>query len=258
MNDLHLFDGTVFRVIDTEGTSRIPSQSGICEVAFVDIDAQGHDYGRASWLTNPYCFIPPEASAIHHITNAMVDGLPGADEFVQLLLAEVYVAHNAPYDSGVLSRIDDLFSPNVKPDPAPWIDVERLAKHLYPDLPNHGVQYLRYALDIAVNVPMRGGAHSALNDALVTAATFVRLLAELPNKMPGIDTVATLIAAIKKPVLLKTLPFKSSNGQSFEHAQSSHLDWIVRTGAGGEDCVHTALHWLNQRGDNFYSGGEEE
>lgn len=245
----------VFRVIDTEGTDREPTRSRVCEVAWRDVDFQGR--GRGMWfecLIDPGVPIPPSASAVHHLTDADVAGKPRLADIEHITALPgpgAYVAHGASYDRTVLGLQD-----------WPWICTHRLAKHLWPEVENHSNQEIRYTLRLAVDLPKDTPHHRAGADVAVTAAILVAGLPLALERWPSIVTVQDLIDRIEAPALLLKIPFKTSGGQLFEHATTDHLEWIVRTGAGGEDCVFTAQHWLQQRfgdaSDSFRFPFDEE
>lgn len=237
-----LIRDAIYRVIDTETTGREPSDARICELAWVDISACGVILDQFQSLVNPGIPIPPSASAIHHIVDEDVAEAPSIEEFADLLAAEVYVAHNAEYDSRVLGLSEDL-----------WICTHRLAKHLWAEIANHSNQEVRYTLKLKPAVNKHAPAHRAMNDALVTASILSAALPLALEKWPGIRTVEELAQKIKEPVLLHVVPFKSANGTLFKDADSGLLQWIIDRGAGGEDCVHSAMHWLEARG---YSANE--
>lgn len=228
---------TIFRVIDTEGTDREPTLSKVVEVAWIDVDAHGAEHGRFQSLCNPGVPIPPSASAVHHLVDADVAGAPLLSDLSDLLLAEVYCAHNAEYDRTVLGI-----------EGATWICTHRLAKHLWPDIGNHSNQEIRYTLKLQPRIERKGPAHRALNDAAVTASILAAALPLVPEKWPEVLTAEDLAREIAKPCLIERVPFKSSGYVRFADADTGLLQWIVRKGAGGEDCVHTALHWLAERG----------
>lgn len=62
-------------IIDTESTGVDPKQARICQIAVIQID-EGEVSGEFSWLVNPRVPIPPEASAVHGITDEAVQGRP--------------------------------------------------------------------------------------------------------------------------------------------------------------------------------------
>jgi exodeoxyribonuclease X len=237
----------IYRVIDCETTGLDPSSCGVCEVAYRDIQGSGEASGQmVSMLLNPGHPIPP-ASAIHHIVDDDVAGMPHLDGVRASLEAPLYVAHNADFDAAFLGL-----------DRARFICTHRLAKHMWPELDGHGNQQIRYALKLQPELPKDAPSHRAANDVATTAAILVAALRKLPEVWPDIETVESLIERIKQPVLLRVVPFRSAGGVTFERADIGLLRWIVDRGAGGDDCVHSALHWLDKRGyadddDGFYA-----
>lgn len=235
MSPIYLADA-IYRVIDTETTDREPTQAKVVEVAWIDVDAAGTEHGRFQTLIDPGVPIPPSSSAVHHIVDADVVGAPPLDSFLEQMRAEVYVAHNAEYDRTVLGITD-----------ARWICTHRLSKHLWPHIGNHSNQEVRYTLGLKPRIDRDAPAHRALNDAAVTASILAAALPLVPTKWPKVRTVDDLIREISTPCLIERVPFKSSGNVRFEDADTGLLEWIVEKGAGGEDCVHTAIHWLQQR-----------
>jgi len=72
-----LFDGTRLAVLDTETTGLDPGQGhGLVEVACVMLD-DGEIGETWSTLVNPGRPIPPDAAAVHGITDRMVQEAPG-------------------------------------------------------------------------------------------------------------------------------------------------------------------------------------
>lgn len=241
----------VFRVIDLETTGLDPSEAGICEVAWEDVDCRGNSIGLAphQCLIDPGVPIPPEASAVHHIVEEDVVGARRFSEVLPRIEAEVpadfvgdesdrpvvYVAHNAEFEQS--------FMPSL----APWLCTYRLALHLFPKLPSHGLQYLRYAIPLAVNLPRTQAVHRAGADVAVTVPLLTVCLQALAGLEKPPQTIGELIRFAEAPALLDRVPFKSSNYIRFEDAEYSLLEWIVERHAGGRDCVHTAAHHLEIR-----------
>lgn len=241
----------VFRVIDLETTGLDPSEAGICEVAWKDVDCHGKSIGLApqQCLIDPGVPIPPEASAVHHIVDADVVGARRFREVLPRIEAEVpdylvggesntpvaYVAHNAEFEQS--------FMPSL----APWLCTYRLALHLFPKLPSHGLQYLRYAIPLTVSLPRTQAVHRAGADVAVTVPLLTVCLQALAALEKPPQTIGELIRFAESPALLDRVPFKSSNYIRFEDAECSLLEWIVDRQAGGRDCVHTAMYHLDRR-----------
>lgn len=238
MSDLLLQDA-VFRVIDTE-TTGIDPEDRVIELAWLDIDHTGSVWGRFSSLIDPEGRdIDPGASALHHLVAADLIGAPHLETFREEMRAPVYVAHNAPFDRGMLRAQDDG---------AVWLCTHRLAKHLLPEMQSHANQYLRYALKLPVPLPKDTASHRAEADVAVTAVLLLYLLPLAAKKWPAITTVAELARTVEAPVLLERIGFTKDKGKLYSELETGLLRWIVEKQAGGEDAIHTAKHWLRQRG----------
>lgn len=100
---------------DTETTglilhhdAAIDKQPRIVEIALTRLSRQnGKVIAKHSWLVNPLCSIPKDATAIHGISDDDVRGKPTfaelwpdvADEFSK---CDIAFAHNSPFDDAVL------------------------------------------------------------------------------------------------------------------------------------------------------------
>src|SRR3990167_2910008 len=103
-------------------------------------------------LYKPEKKIPPEASAVHHITNKIVaDKEPLAKSKDLPKIKELFedensivVAHNAPFDLVMIKK------EGIKPKK--FICTLRLARHLDKEekIDRYNLQYLRYFLDLDV------------------------------------------------------------------------------------------------------------
>lgn len=226
---------TIFRVCDCESTGLDPATCGVCEAAYADIDYLGDKKRAESFLLNPGMPIPPGASAVHHIVDADVKDAPHLDEIRHWLIAPVYVAHNAKFDESFLKL------------PGIWLCTHRISKHLYPDVRNHSNQELRYHLKLEADLRKDASSHRAGADVAVTVALFTRILQDMAVSHPDITTVEQLVEFMNKPALLKWIPFKAHRDTEFANADSGLLQWILNKGAGGEDCVYTAKHYLDKK-----------
>src|SRR3989344_1251011 len=123
---------------DTETTGNT-EKDFLCQIAY-----RAGDENFAG-LYKPPVKIPPEASAVHHITNKMVADLPSFKESSDLqkikkLFEEddaVVVAHNAPF--GLLMIKKEGIEPKK------FICTLRVARHLDPEekIDRYNLQYLR-------------------------------------------------------------------------------------------------------------------
>ena len=221
-------------VLDVETTGLDPQVDRIVELAIASVDPTTSAVAPVyEGFVNPGIPIPPEASAVHHITNGMVKDCPMFEEVVLAVLnqlggraagwpleqleltgevGDVYVAHNAPFDRDFLGG---LFPANS------WIDTCRVAKHLYPDAPGYSNQVLRYWLGIEIDTKV---AHRAMEDVRVTAEIFLR---ELGHDDLGADEIpiGRLLKLSQTPVLLKTVTFGKHKGELWRDVDAGYLRW---------------------------------
>ena len=172
-----LLAGTRAIALDTETTGMSPASGAtLVEVAWVRIEAgrpveEGVPGARWSSLVRPGQPIPPDATRVHGITDAMVADAPPAAAIAPLLRAACadlpLVMHNAPFD---LPFLQDLMRrAGQKPLDSVVVDTLGLARGLYGGGGNSlGALAARFAVRFET-------AHRALGDALATAEVFGRL-----------------------------------------------------------------------------------
>jgi exodeoxyribonuclease X len=216
-----------------------------------------------SGLYRPPIKIPPEASAVHHITNKMVAEHPSLSESGDLpKLKEVFedkdavlVAHNAPFDLLMIKK------EGIEPKKS--ICTLRVARHLDKEekIERYNLQYLRYLLELEVDAE----AHDALGDVLVLEKLYERLekkmmeeLAPTPqeNSRVGVTTesvVKKMIEISSHPSLLHTFRFGKYNGKKIEEVlrlDRSYLEWLLGQKLNGdgvdEDWIYTLKHYLGK------------
>ena len=221
---------TTALVIDLETTGLDPEVDRIVEIAVVGIDFDRRSYHKLFHsLVDPGIAIPPEASAIHHITTAMVAGkAPTLDRIRADLEALAhpaipFAAHNAPFDSAFLK-------PAVPAWTSPWICTLLVAQHLWPDALSHSNQALRYRL--VLNVPGNHPPHRAMGDALATAALLVR-------EIETAGSVDRLLELTRQPALLRRVPFGRHRGQLWNEVPPDYLDWAARQSWDNPNIAHT-------------------
>lgn len=228
---------TLIRVCDTE-TTGLTKDDKVCEVAFMDVakrDGRWVKVNTGGGLVNPGRPIPPEASAIHHITDTDVANAPLLDNYLPMLLdgtPTAYCAHNAKFDR--------MFLPTL---PGPWLCTYKIGATCWPDSPNYSNQCLRYFLGLKLADPLAAIPHRAPGDAYVTAAILARALTDF------VVTVDELIQISAAPVILKRIPFGEHAMKPFAEVPTGYLQWVVRTIKDNEDVVASAVHALAQRRD---------
>lgn len=138
--------------------------------------------------------IPPASTKIHHITDEDVLGAPVIAEacrsFHHFAKDAVLVAHNAPFDIGLLRK----YGPDAGVEwTHPVLDTVLLSAVVFGTNEQHSLDALCDRLEIAIPEDAR---HTALGDAMATGAALVKLLPLLNAK--GIQTFGELIEETRK------------------------------------------------------------
>jgi DNA polymerase-3 subunit epsilon len=153
-------------VVDVETTGFSPVADRIVEVACAQVDGD-RLVDRWSTLVNPGTSIPPGATAVHGITDAMVAGAPdlaGAlREVFRRCEGRLVAAHCATFDLSFLKA----------PAGTQALCTMRLARKLVPEAPNHKNQTLRRFLDVDRIAGEAFATHRALGDAVVSAYVLI-------------------------------------------------------------------------------------
>ncbi len=224
-------------VVDTE-TTGTEERDQIVELA-ARWRGTGGSLSSYNQLANPGMPIPPEAMAVHHITDESVRFCPPSSEivtefclFIMRLANPVMVAHNAEFDRGMIERAG---LPRL-----PWVCTWRCALHIWPDAPGHGNQVLRYWLGLEPEVPADLYPHRALYDVIVTEAILARMLQE--------RTLEQLIDMSGRPAVLRKIRFGKHRGQLWAELPRDYLQWIARQPDMDADSRHTAMHYLRPQG----------
>lgn len=230
---------------DTETTGNEPQKDFLCQLAY---KTEGEIFCE---LYKPYLSIPPEASAITHITNKMVIDKPYFKESKEYNKVKktfeddnsVVVAHNAKFDLAIIDKED------IKPNN--FICTLRVARYLDKDniIPQYKLQYLRYFLDIEIEAT----AHDALGDVLVLEKLFERLLNKLMEQ-ENIDeekAIERMIEISSRPSLMNAFNFGKYNGKKIAEVVNidrGYLEWMLaqkeQNPDNEEDWIYTLKYHL--------------
>jgi DNA polymerase-3 subunit epsilon len=168
---------TTFVVVDLETTGGAPSGGGITEIGAVRVQG-GEVLGEFGTLVHPAERIPPFITVLTGITELMVAPAPRIDVvlpgFLEFARGAVWVAHNAPYDTGFLkAACAELGYPWPKPL---VLDTAQLARRaLIPEeVPNHKLATLARYFRVATQP-----CHRALTDARATVDVLHALIGRL-------------------------------------------------------------------------------
>ncbi|MBP7898401.1 MAG: exonuclease domain-containing protein [Candidatus Gracilibacteria bacterium] len=164
--------------------------------------------------------------AVHHITNEMVAdkqvfiGSQQQTALVTLLSDTICVAHNAPFDVGILK--------NEGVEITTYIDTLRVAKHLITS-EQYNLQYLRYFLHLNT-VEVR--AHDAVGDVLVLEALFYHLVSVVREKFgceTDDDVISKMLELTYVPVPLNVFAFGKYKGKTFDEVRGmdrGYINWL--------------------------------
>jgi DNA polymerase-3 subunit epsilon len=191
-------------VVDTETTGLYPSRDRLVEIAIMLLEVERGTgrlvqvLDRYEGLQDPGMPMPPEAMAVHGITDAMVKGQRIDEGRVAAILAraDLVVAHNSGFDKGfvrqVLPQADTLVW-GCSCRGIPW-------RRLYPAVENTRLQHLASRLAVAA-----GTAHRAMGDVETTvnlvllpdALGNAHLLHLITRKLPGPKPVKVRVLAAR-------------------------------------------------------------
>jgi len=223
-------------LFDTETTGN-QEEDRIIQVGAMIVDAKA-----PIEVYDELCFsdveIKLEAMEVHNITPDMIIGKPEAKEtkFYKKLQeynnpANYLIAHNINFDLGMIKK--EGFVSNYK-----LLDTLRCAQHLFPELPYHRLQYLRYALDIYMdeqeeaqkhNITIK--AHDAIGDVLVMKLFLSQLVARCRQAYPDFNPMEKLVELTKTPVFIKTFKFGKYKGKDTSEVAKedpSYLNWMMK------------------------------
>ena len=206
-----------------------------------------------SGLYRPDVKIPPEASAIHHITNKMVTDKPTFKEstdqpIIKKLFEDensIVVAHNAPFDLMIINKEGII--------PNKFICTLRVVRYLDKEekIERYNLQYLRYLLDLDVNAT----AHDAMGDVLVLEKLFEQLKNKLikEENLSGEEAIKKMIEISSHPSLFKIFNFGKHNGKKIEdvvRADRGYLQWLLAQKLESDqiedDWIYTLRHHLEK------------
>jgi DNA polymerase-3 subunit epsilon len=162
-------------LFDTETTGLDPlTGDRVIEIAAIELMndlATGKEFHA---IIDPERDIPAESTRVHGMSNAHVEGKPKFAEIADALLEffgdDPLVAHNAPFDFGVLDvELARIKKPGL--DRRRMIDTLALAKQKFPGMPNSlDALCRRFEIDLSART-----THNALLDCRLLADVYVEL-----------------------------------------------------------------------------------
>ncbi len=163
----------IWTAFDTETTGLEPG-SRMLELAAVTWDDAGTILDRFAMVMCPGMPVPADATAVHGITDPMVEGRPGLADglraFMEWLHPDaVLVGHNSCYDQDVITWACRLYGLEA-PFGRPVVDTCAMARLAYP-----GGSHSLGAMAQRLGVPTPDALHRAPADAEVTRRCFLAL-----------------------------------------------------------------------------------
>jgi DNA polymerase-3 subunit epsilon len=189
-------DSLTYVVFDTETTGLLPEQGDeIVQIAAVRV-VNGKRVKKEVFdlLVNPGRSIPPSATAIHGVSNAMVaDAVDVAEairQFYRFAEGAVLVAHNAPFDMEFLHRREREVGLRFV---NPVLDTVLLSATVFGQGETHTLDALAERLGVTIEESAR---HTALGDAIATADVFIKLKDMLVGQ--GISRFGDVLAQTRR------------------------------------------------------------
>lgn len=206
-----------FRYIlaDTETTGPTP-QDRVCEVAWLELDGELQVLDRQYSLIDPGMPISASASGVHGITNANVADAPTLPEFFDIILGGRYfaaddavllIAHNSAFDKRYLAAHVPIRAE---------LCTLRLARRTWPEMENHKLATLMYALDLK-----RGQSHSAAGDVDTCYDLLAKIVQKLGKPLPE------LAKESMAPQWVETMPFGKHKGSKLRDLPQSYINWLL-------------------------------
>lgn len=180
-------------VFDTETTGLDPQCDEIIAIGAVRIiNGRLLRHERFDQLVNPQRVIPASATAIHGIDNAQVANAPEIERalphFAAFAEESVLVGHNIAFDMRLLAAKEARTGVRLG---APTLDTLLLSAVAQPQQADHSLEAMARRFGVAVE-----NRHTALGDALLAGALFLRLLDLLEAQ--GITTLGQALDASEK------------------------------------------------------------
>ncbi|MDA1352957.1 MAG: exonuclease domain-containing protein [bacterium] len=170
----------IYVSVDLESTGLSAEQNEIIEIGAVKM-VDGEIVGRFETLVRPNGKVPPFIFKLTGINRHRLKEAPPIeaviDEFLDFLGDAVFLAHNVPFDFGMVNRtLKRLGRPRLKNR---TIDTRDLAIMLLPDQPSHKLSILGPACGFP-----HPDAHRALADAEMVVHLFKMMVAQLNELNP--------------------------------------------------------------------------
>lgn len=200
-----------YLITDTETAGLEPPRrpaSGVCEIAWLEIDENLNLLGEGCHRVNPGCPIQEDASKINGIYDADVADKPKLEDVFQVKGPTVNIGHNAQFD--------EKFHGYCFENMVGSLCTLALSRQYIKGTANHKLQTLREALQLRHSGP----AHTALGDCYTTLALLRHIVDKTGRGLP------TLVAAARKPKIIHSMPFGKYRGQLIGELPTWYIEWF--------------------------------
>jgi len=205
-----------FCFLDVETTGLSPSFNSVIEVGAVKV-ANLRIGKKFSTFINPGREIPFFITQLTGITEADVEDAPFFDEVAPMLSSfvedSVIGGHNFSFDNSFLKKEFNYCGTEYIKNPQ--VCTLRIARRLYPSLKSKSLGNVAYHLRLK-----NENAHRALQDAVVTAKIFIKMVKELKEK-EGITTIGELLNYQFVPQPKPTVKIKKKLGRDIADLPAS-------------------------------------
>lgn len=233
---------------DTETTGNTP-EDRIVQLA---IKERGLEEPVINELFKAPFPIPFESSAVHHISNKMVENKPLFQDSPRYKEIKetfespetIVVAHNSAFDVAMLTT-ENIHPTNI-------ICTYKTIRHIDTEVEftNYKLQYLRYALNMELDV----GAHDAFADVVVLEKLFEFLLAKIMVTGKTEDEALSEMKLISsEPGFIREFTFGKHKGMRVEEVAKidpGYLSWLLaekmKNPIGEEDWIFTLQKYLGK------------
>jgi len=202
--------------IDVETTGLSPVENSVIEIGAVKV--AGLRVGaKYSTFVNPGRDVPYFITQLTGITNSDVADAPFFDEIADNLknfVGDTIIGgHNFSFDNSFLKKEYNYCGVDYFENPQ--VCTLRISRRLYPQLKSKSLGNVAHHLNLK-----NSHAHRALDDALVTARIFIKMVKEL-QETQGINTVSELLNYQYTPQAKNSVKIKKKLGQDVASLPSS-------------------------------------
>ncbi len=229
-------DKQVFVCIDCETTGLDLQQDRVIEVAAIVFTVH-EELEVFDTLIDPKIPIPESSTAIHHITNEMIVGMPTLEDILPRMLSIIgrhpVVGHGVHFDVSLLATAAEKAGIPHHLSSNKQIDTLRMARY-YGECPVNSLAQLGKHFNIEV-----AGTHRAMTDVLINVGVFKYLLQQF-------STLQQLYNALDKPILMRTMPLGKHKGRLIKDLPLDYLRWAANKDFDG-DLLFSLRSEINRR-----------